>query len=213
MDFGFGIMILGLFLFLSAGDIAYWNAWLYLTVLAGSGLLIGVYLFRNSNEVLQKKPNSKEKEKGQDIYSYSTGISLFLILGLSGLDYRLGWSCVHLVAVLTATVVMLLGIGLITAVLKQNSFATKTVGIQKEQKVVDTGVYSVIRHPMYAAVLTIFLASPVLLGSYYALIPIVFFLTGVILRIKREEKILCKGLDGYSDYMEQVKYKMIPYIW
>jgi len=108
---------------------------------------------------------------------------------------------------------MLTGYGLFVITLIQNSFASRIVEIQDSQKVIDTGVYSVIRHPMYTAALTMFFASPIVLGSYYALIPLVFFLIGIIFRIRNEEEVLCKGLEGYSSYMQRVKYRLIPFIW
>ena len=211
--FVFGIGILGLFLFLCAGDIRYWNAWLYLTVFAVCIFSFGAYLFTKDKELLEKRLNSKEKEKEQAIYTFAAGVSFFSIFGVCGLDYRFGWSPVPVAAVIISLIVMISGFGLFVITLIQNSFASRIVEIQDKQKVIDTGVYSVIRHPMYTAALTMFFASPVALGSYYALIPMVFFLTGIIFRIRNEEKVLCEGLDGYTNYMQRVKYKLIPFIW
>jgi len=211
--FGLGIGMLGLFLFLCAGDIRYWNAWLYLAAFAICIFLFIVYLYINDKELLQKRLSSKEKEKEQDVYTYAAGISFFSIFGVCGLDYRFGWSPVPVAVVFIALVIMLLGFGLFVVTLIQNSFASRIVEIQDNQQVIDTGVYSVVRHPMYTAALTMFFASPVVLGSYYALIPMVFFLTGIIFRIRNEEKVLCKGLEGYSSYMRRVKYRLIPLIW
>ena len=157
--------------------------------------------------------NSKEKEKEQDVYTYATGISFFSIFGVCGLDYRFDWSPVPLVAVVIALVIMLAGYGLFMITLIQNSYASRIVEIQDGQKVIDTGVYSVVRHPMYTAALIMFFASPVVLGSYCGLIPMVVFLTGIVFRIRNEEKILCAGLKGYSTYMQSVKYRLIPFIW
>ena len=211
--FCLGISILGLFLFLCAGDIHYWNAWLYLAAFAVSIFLFGVYLYSNDKGLLQKRLNSKEKEREQDVYTYAAGISLFSLFGVSGLDYRFGWSPVPVVAVVIALIIMLAGYGLFIVTMAQNSFASRIVEIQDGQKVIDTGVYSVVRHPMYTAALTLFFASPVVLGSYYALIPMAFFLTGIIFRIRNEEKVLCKDLEGYSSYKQRVKYRLIPFIW
>ncbi|MGL5514162.1 MAG: methyltransferase family protein, partial [Sporomusa sp.] len=116
-------------------------------------------------------------------------------------------------AVIIAIIIMLAGFGLFVLTLIQNSFASRIVEVQDGQKVIDTGVYSVIRHPMYTAALAMFFASPIVLGSYYALIPTFFFLTGIIFRIRNEEKVLCEGLEGYSSYMLKVKYRLIPFIW
>jgi len=129
------------------------------------------------------------------------------------LDYRFDWSSVSNAAVIIALMIMLTGYGLFVITLIQNSFASRIVEIQDSQKVIDTGVYSAIRHPMYTAALTMFFASPIVLGAYYALIPLVFFLIGIIFRMRNEEEVLCKGLEGYSSYMQRVKYRLIPFIW
>lgn len=211
--FGAGIGILGLFLFLCAGDLRYWNAWLYLAVFAVLIFSFGVYLYRNDQELLQKRLNSREKEKEQGVYTYVAGISFLLTFGVCGLDYRFGWSHVPLPAVIGALIIMLAGFGLFVITLMQNSFASRIIEIQDSQKVIDTGVYSVVRHPMYTAALTMFFASPVVLGAWYGLIPMVFFLTGILFRIRNEEKALCEGLEGYSSYTLKVKYRLIPFIW
>ena len=208
-----GIAILGAFLFLCGGDFQYWNAWLYLSVFALSIFFFGLYLYKTDKELLQKRLNSKEKEKEQDVYTFAAGLSFLATFGVCGLDYRFGWSHVPLAVVIAALAVMLGGYGLFVITMMQNRFASWVVEIQDEQKVIDTGVYSVIRHPMYTAALTMFFASPVVLGSYYAIIPMLIFLVGIIMRIRNEEKVLLKGLKGYESYMEKVKYRLIPYIW
>jgi len=211
--FFLGIGLIGLFLFLCAGDFLYWNAWLYLASFAVCIFSFGIYLYTKDNELLQKRLYAKEKEKEQDIYTYAAGISFFSTFGVCGLDYRYDWSQVSLAAVYIALIIMLFGYALFMMTLVQNSYASRIVEIQDKQKVIDTGVYSVVRHPMYTAALTIFFASPIVLGSLYALIPMVLFLTGIIFRIQNEEKVLCKGLEGYSSYMQRVKYRLIPLVW
>ncbi len=208
-----GIGILGLFLFLSAGDIHYWNAWLFLIAFALCIFSFGATLFAKDKELLQKRLNSKEKEKEQDVYTFATGLSFLGVFGVGGLDYRFGWSVVPVGAVVTALTVMLAGFGLFVLTLMQNRFASRIIEIQDQQRVIDTGVYSVVRHPMYTAALTMFFASPIVLGSYYAMIPMIVFLIGIIFRIRNEEKVLLTGLDGYSDYMQKVRCRIIPFIW
>jgi protein-S-isoprenylcysteine O-methyltransferase Ste14 len=208
-----GIGLLGLLLFFCAGDIRYWNAWLFLGVFALCIFALGAFLFLKNKEMLQKRLNSKEVEKEQDVYTFATGISFLGIFGISGMDYRFGWSFVPLAAVIIALLIMLTGYLLFAVTLLQNSFASRIVEIQDKQSIIDAGVYSVVRHPMYTAALTMFFAAPIILGSYYALIPMAIFTTGIIFRIRNEEKVLCKGLDGYEDYMLRVRYRLIPYVW
>ena len=208
-----GLGILGLYLFACAGDMQFWNAWLYLAAFAVCIFSLGAFLYSNDKELLHKRLKSKEKEKEQDIYTYAAGISIFAVFGMSGLDYRLSWSSVPLAAVIIALAAMLAGYGLFVATMIQNRFASRIVEIQDRQKVIETGVYSVIRHPMYTAALTMFFASPIVLGSYYALIPMAIFLTGIVFRIRNEEMVLCNGLDGYAEYMKRIKYRLIPFVW
>ena len=211
--FAIGILMLGALLFLFAWSFRYWNAWLYITVFAICIFLFGANLYSNDKEFLGKRLNSKEKEKEQDVYTYATGFTFLSVFGVAGLDFRFSWSYVYIVVVIVSTVIMILGYILFVVTSMQNRFASRIVEIQEEQKVIDTGVYSVIRHPMYTAALIMFFASPVALGSYYALIPMGFFFIGIIFRIRNEEKVLSKGLKGYTDYMNKVKYRIIPYIW
>ena len=179
-----GIAILGAFLFLCGGNFQYWNAWLYLSVFALCIFFFGLYLYRTDKELLQKRLNSKEKEKAHDVYTFAAGLSFLATFGTCGLDYRFGWSHVPLAVVIAALTVMLGGYGLFVITMMQNRFASRVVEIQSEHKVIDSGVYSVIRHPMYTAALTMFFASPVVLGSYFAVIPMLIFLFGIIMRIR-----------------------------
>ena len=213
IKFSLEIGIFGLFLFLCAGDILFWNAWLYLTVYMVAIFSLCIYLYINDKELLQKRLNSNEKEKVQDVYNFATGVSFISIFVICGFDYRFDWSPVPVAVVIIALVIMLVGYGLFVITLVQNSFASRTVEIQDRQKVIDTGVYAIIRHPMYTSALIMFVATPILLGSYYALIPMVVFSIGIILRIRNEEKVLREGLAGYSDYMLRVRYRLIPFIW
>jgi protein-S-isoprenylcysteine O-methyltransferase Ste14 len=208
-----GIIILGLFLFLCGGDIYYWNAWLYLIALSVSIFSFGVYLYINDKELLQKRLNTKEKEKEQKAYTYIAGISFIATFGVCGLDYRFNWSHVSVVVVIIALFIMLAGFGLFVLTLIYNRFASRVVEIQNNQKIINTGVYAVIRHPMYTAAIIMFFSSPIVLGSYYAAIPMLFFLIGIIFRIRNEEKVLCNGLEGYVSYMKKVRYRLIPFVW
>lgn len=211
--FGFGIFLLGAFLFLCAGSLRYWNAWLFLLTLSLAICIFGAYLFKNDKELLQKRLNADEKEKEQRGYVRLTALSFLGTFGVCGLDYRFGWSRVPLAAVAIALGTMLVGYGLFVITLLQNRFASRVIEIQQGQRVIDSGVYSVIRHPLYTAAIIMFFSSPIVLGSFYALLPMVCYPVAIMLRIKNEEKVLRKGLEGYAEYMTRVRYRLIPFIW
>lgn len=211
--FGLGIIILGAFLFLCAGDLGYWNAWLYLVSLAVAIFSLGAYLYARDPELLQKRLQSKENESAQKAYVLITAASFLATFGLCGLDHRFGWSRVPPVVAVIALLVMLAGYGLFVLTLLQNRYASKVIEIQNGQKVIDTGVYGVIRHPLYTAAIVMFTASPIALGSYYAVLPMLVYIIGIVLRIRNEEKVLCEGLEGYRAYMGRVRYRLIPFVW
>ena len=213
LRFGIGMILLGLILFLCAGSLDYRKAWLYLITFSGLILAFGVYLLLSDQELLAKRLNTKENESQQKIYILVSGISFILTFCISGWDYRFGWSTVPRVLVLCAWVLMVGGYGLFVITIRQNRFASRVVEVQEGQKVIDTGVYSLVRHPLYSAAVIMFFASPVVLGSYVAIIPMLFYLGGIIARIKSEEELLAQELPGYKDYLKKVKYRLIPYIW
>ena len=208
-----GMIILGACMFLLAGSFFYWNVWLYTVSLFISIFAMGVYLYRNDQELLKKRLNSKEKEKAQKGYGLITGFALLGSFIVCGLDYRFGWSKVPIIVVLVALTTMMSGFLLFAVTLVQNSFASRTIEIQDKQVVIDTGVYSKVRHPLYSAAIAMFFMSPFVLGSFYAVIPSIFYIAAIILRIRNEEEVLCKGLDGYENYLHRVKYRLIPYVW
>jgi protein-S-isoprenylcysteine O-methyltransferase Ste14 len=208
-----GILIMGLLLFLCAGDLGYWNAWLFLAALTASLVCLGAYLYKNDPALLRKRLQAKEKERAQAGFVVIGGLSMLIGFSLCGLDYRFGWSHVSTPAVLIALVCMLAGFGLFLLTLVQNSFASRVVEVQQGQRVIDTGVYGVIRHPMYTATCTMLLAASVVLGSWYAVLPMCLYVVGIVLRIRNEEQVLLKGLPGYGEYLEQVRYRLIPFVW
>jgi protein-S-isoprenylcysteine O-methyltransferase Ste14 len=213
VKFVFGIGILGLLIFISAGDIHYPNAWLFLGAFSVCTFLLGVYLYINDKELLEKRLRSKEKQQEQNFYSVASGVSLLLIFVISGLDYRFKWSNIPSEIVIAALAIMIFGFVLIVVTLMQNRYASRTIEIQNSQKVIDTGLYSVVRHPMYTSAITMYIAIPIVLGSYFGLIPMVLFIIGIVFRIKNEEAFLCKELEGYSDYIKRVKYRIVPFVW
>lgn len=195
--FGLGLLLLGGFLFLCAGSIRYWNAWLFLLTFALLLLAFGAYLYRTDKELLRKRLQSKEKEANQKAYAPLTALAFLGSFGISGLDYRFSWSHVPVAVVVAALLVLLASYVLFTMTVLQNRYASKIIEIQHEQTVIDTGVYAVIRHPLYTAAILMFSASALLLGSYYALIPMTLYVLAIILRLKNEERFLAEQLPGY----------------
>jgi protein-S-isoprenylcysteine O-methyltransferase Ste14 len=213
IKFVFGFGILGLLIFISAGDIQYLYAWLFLGTLSVCIFVFGVFLYIKDKELLEKRLRSKEKQSEQSLYSIVSGVSLLLIFVISGLDYRLKWSKIPMAIVIAALVIMIFGFLLFVVTLMQNRYASRTIEIQNNQKVIDTGLYSVVRHPMYTSAITMNIAIPIALGSYFGLIPTALFIICIVFRIKNEEAFLCKELEGYSEYMKRVKHRIVPFVW
>jgi protein-S-isoprenylcysteine O-methyltransferase Ste14 len=208
-----GIIILSALMFISAGTINYWNAWLFMGELFIPMLLVLVYLIIWDPELLLKRLNANEKEKTQQKVVLITLIMFLSAFIISGLDYRYKWSSVPLLIVLTSATMVLTGYILFFIVMRQNSYASRVVEIQEKQKVIDTGLYGIVRHPMYSAAILMFMSMPLVLGSFYALIPLLIFPFQMGIRMRNEEQILEKGLDGYIEYKKRVRYKIIPFLW
>jgi protein-S-isoprenylcysteine O-methyltransferase Ste14 len=203
----------GIPLFLISGTLFYWNAWLFiLTISIGWGI-IQLYLAKNDPGLFKKRQIKTEKKISQQIILLLCSVLLLSAIYLSSFDYRFHWSRIPIFLSVLFTLVMIAGLVMLFIVLKQNSFASRTIEIQKEQTVIDTGLYSLVRHPMYLSIMITFLFTPIVLGSWFAFLPTVFIPFFLTYRIKYEEKELQKGLKGYDLYMKKVKYKLIPFIW
>ena len=211
--FIFGLIFISAILFIPAGSIEYWNAWLFIGILFIPILFVGIYLIIRDPELLDKRLNSQEKENKQKKMVLFTTITFLAGFILSGLDYRFGWSSVPLFLVVLSAIMVLIGYIMFFMVIRQNRYASRVVEVQEKQKVIDTGFYGVVRHPMYSAAILIFLFTPLVLGSFIALIPFLIFPFQMNIRIKNEEQVLEEGLDGYVEYKKRVKYKVIPFIW
>lgn len=208
-----GFLILGILVFGSAGSLRFLRGWLLVIPLFLLMLSIGILLLTKYPATLEKRMQGREREKEQRGYIALIGVLFLASFVIAGLDYRLGWTWVPLWGSAIALAVMVGGYILFAAVILQNAYASRVVEVQENQTVISTGLYSVVRHPMYTACLLLFLAMPVVLGSWLALVPMLAFPIGLILRIKNEEAILRQGLGGYSEYTTRVKYRLIPYIW
>ncbi len=208
-----GFVILGLLLFGCAGSIYYINGWVFIVALFALMLVMGIVLLIKYPETLERRLKSKESEDSQKWYIAIIGISFLLSFSIAGLDYRFNWTQVEFWVVIIALICMIIGYGLYSAVIIQNAYASRVVEVQKNQTVISTGLYAIVRHPMYLATMILFISMPFVLGSYIAIIPMLVFPIGLVLRIKNEEIILVSGLEGYSEYMKKTKYRLMPFIW
>lgn len=208
-----GLILVILLIFLPAGTLAYWNGWLFIGLLFIPMLFLGAVLLFKNPELLKKRLNSKEEESDQ---KKVIGLSGIMFLGgfiVSALDFRFGWSNIPIVVEIIASVVFLISYGLYAEVMRENAYLSRTVEVQENQKVIDTGLYGIVRHPMYFVTTLLFLMIPLILGSYPGFVIFLFYPFLLVKRIKNEEEILEKGLEGYAEYKKKVRYHMIPLIW
>ena len=207
-----GLILVILLIFLPAGTLAYWNGWLFIGLLFIPMLFLGAVLLFKNPELLKKRLNSKEEESDQ---KKVIGLSGIMFLGgfiVSALDFRFGWSNMPIVVEIIASVVFLISYGLYAEVMRENAYLSRTVEVQENQKVIDTGLYGIVRHPMYFVTTLLFLMIPLILGSYPGFVIFLFYPFLLVKRIKNEEEILEKGLEGYAEYKKKVRYHMIPLI-
>ena len=209
----FGIVLIGLLLFLPAWTFNYLGAWIFMGVLLVPVMIMGVVLFIKAPDLLEKRLQNKEKEITQKGVIALSGLMFIGGFVLSALDFRFGWSYVPLWLTITAAVVFFAGYGMFAEVMRENAYLSRTVEVQEGQKVVSTGLYGVVRHPMYLATLLMFLPMPLILQSFWGLIPFAIYPVVIVIRIINEEKVLTEGLEGYADYKTKVKYRLIPFIW
>ena len=208
-----GLLLVGLVLFLPAGTMAYPYGWLFMGVLFGPMLILGVILLCKAPDLLKKRLDNKEKEKAQQGVVALSGLIFPAGFVVSALDFRFGWSNVPLPLVIAAAVIFLVGYGMYAEVMRENAYLSRTVEVQENQKVIDTGLYGVVRHPMYLATLLMFLPLPLILGSFWGLLPFALYPVIIVIRILNEEKVLSEGLAGYDAYRGRVKYRLIPFVW
>lgn len=208
-----GLAVLGALLFLPAGSLAYHGAWLFLGLLFLPMLLMGIVLCIKAPRLLEKRLSHKEKEKAQKAVIALSGLMFSTGFVLSALDFRFGWSSVPPWAVIAASLSFLIGYGMYAEVMRENAYLSRTVEVVEDQAVISTGLYGVVRHPMYLATLLMFLPIPLILGSLWGLIPFLLYPFIIVVRIRNEEKVLINGLKGYSDYRKKVKYRLIPLVW
>ena len=207
------IIVLGLIFFIPAGSINFWEAWVYMGILFIPMIFVLIYLLKNDPELLERRMKIKEKEEPQKVFIKLSLLVFFIAFIIPGFDYSFEWSKVLFIVIIIADLFIFIGYLLFFLVLKENTYASRIIEVEKGQKVISTGPYAIIRHPMYVAVLTMYVLSPLALGSYWAVLAILPLPVLVIFRIKSEEKILIDKLPEYREYTQKVKYRLIPYIW
>lgn len=200
-------------LMLTAGTLRYWHGWVFIGIMLVSAALIMTYFLKRSPEFLERRMSFKEKETNQKtIIKIATILFLFGFL-IPGFDFRFGWSSVPLWLVITSNLIIIAGFYITFLAFKENPYAARTVEVFKGQKVIETGPYSIVRHPMYAGVIPMYFFMALSLGSYWAIIPFSLTCVIVVIRALEEEKLLKKDLPGYKEYCEKVRYRLIPFVW
>ena len=208
-----GVIGAGAILFASAGTFAWWNAWVFMAVIFLPMAAVGIVLYNKEPELLRKRLEMKETEKEQKVMINISALLMLIGYILPGIDFRYGWSHVPLFLIIISFILVVIGYGLFTYVLKTNAYASRTVNIQENQRLIDYGPYKIVRHPMYTATLLIFNISPLALGSWFGFIVMLYYPFLLKARIENEEKVLTDGLEGYREYKKAVKWRLFPYIW
>lgn len=208
-----GLILMGLLLFWPAGTLAYPGAWRLLGALFAPMLILGAFLLAKSPALLEKRLGNRETEGTQKRVVALSGIMFLAGFIVAGLDFRFGWSPLPGWLSIAATAVFLLGYGMYAEVMRENTYLSRTVEVQENQKVIDTGLYGVVRHPMYTATILMFLSMPAVLGSALAFVIFLAYPVLIAARIRNEETVLEAGLEGYADYKKRVKYRLIPFVW
>ena len=209
----FGAVLIGVLLFLPAWTLDYPNAWIFMLLLFIPMLIMGVVLLIRSPSLLEKRLANKEKQATQRGVVAFSGLTFPVGFVISALDFRFGWTSVPVWLVATSSVLFLVGYGVYAEVMRENAYLSRTVEVQEGQRVIDTGLYGIVRHPMYLATLLMFLPLPLILGSFWGLIPFSLYPVLIVIRILDEEALLTEGLEGYAEYKTKVSYRLIPFIW
>ena len=208
-----GVAALAAMLFLPAGSLLFWQGWLLLGVLFAPMLFVGLMLLKKNPELLRKRLDAKEKTGTQKTVVLLSGMIFMAAFLLAGFGWRFGWMLLPKWSSWAAAFVFLLGYGLYGIVLRQNTYLSRTIEVQQEQRVIDTGLYSVVRHPMYASTVVMFLSMPLVLGSLPGFCAMLFYLPVIGVRMAHEERFLAAELPGYGGYIRRVRWKMIPFVW
>ncbi len=213
LKFLLGIVLVGALIFLPAGSLSFYNGWILMGILFIPMFIAGIVMMIKNPALLEKRLDAKEKEKDQSLVVKLSGLMFLAGFILAGLGFRFGWYTLPKAVVIVGAVLFLIAYALYAEVLRENTYLSRTIGVQENQKVIDTGLYGIVRHPMYAVTLLLFLSMPLVLGSVYSLIVFLAYPFIIAKRIKGEEELLEKELAGYKEYKQKVKYRLIPFIW
>ena len=209
----FGIIIIGGLLFLHAGSFHYWQGWLLMVILFVPMFIVGLVMMARNPELLRKRLNAKEKEAEQKTVVALSGLLFMAAFVFAGLSWRFGWWVLPGWVSWVAAVLFLASYLLYAEVIRENAYLSRTIEVQENQKVIDTGLYGIVRHPMYSSTTALFLAMPLVLGSLISFLIMLGYIPVIAMRIRNEEAVLEEGLEGYEAYRRHVKYKMIPFVW
>lgn len=213
IKFALGVLLLGVLVFLPAGTLDYLYGWIFMGILFIPMFAAGIVMMIKSPSLLASRLNVKEKLKEQGLVIKLSGLMFVVGFVVSGLGVRLGWYILPLPVVIVGAVLFLIAYAIYAEVLRENAYLSRTIEVQEGQKVVSTGLYGIVRHPMYSATLLLFISMPIVLGSLFALPIFLLYPFIIAARIRSEEKFLTENLEGYKEYTEKVKYRLIPFIW
>lgn len=208
-----GIVLVGTMVFGPAGTLAYEKGWLFMGLLFIPMLIAGFVMLFKAPKLLEKRLDAREKQGEQKTVVALSGLMFAAGFVVAGLDYRFGWSRMSMAVTAASSVLFLIGYGLYGEVLRENAYLNRTIQVEQGQTVVSTGLYGIVRHPMYAATILLFLMMPLVLGSWYAAMIFLIYPVLIIIRLKGEERLLMNELPGYAEYRKKVKYRLIPFIW
>jgi len=213
IKFSLGVLIIGLLLFIPANTINYWNGWLFMGLLFIPMFIAGIVMMLKSPDLLRKRLDAKEKENEQKQVVTLSGLMFLAGFIIAGLNYKYSWIILPNMVVIISSIIFILAYILYAEVLRENTYLSRTIKVEENQKVVDTGLYGIVRHPMYAITILLFLSMPLVLGSVISFLIFLVYPFIISKRIKNEEKVLERELKGYSEYKKKVKYRIIPFIW
>ena len=208
-----GLIIICILLFIPAGSINYPNGWLFIALLFIPMFFAGIIMLFKSPDLLRRRLNAKEEEDEQKTVILLSGIIFLLAFILAGLNFKFGWFKLPTIVIIIASVIFLLAYIMYAEVLRENEYLSRTVEVSENQKVVDSGLYGIVRHPMYTSTIFLFLSMPLVLDSIFSFVVMLVYPIIIIFRIRNEEKVLENELIGYKEYKEKVKYKLVPYLW